>query len=56
MTDVQTSREDWLAAEVFRSPEQEQGLFSGDVPGADELPLDEINPFNAHLFLSLIHI
>ncbi len=50
MTDVQTSREDWLAAEVFRSPEQEQGLFSGDVPGADELPLDEINPFNAHLF------
>jgi len=50
MTDVQTSREEWLAAEVFRSPELEQALYSGDVPAAAEMALADINPFNAHLF------
>ena len=50
MTDVQTERDEWLAAAEYRSPEVEQARFAGDVPSADELAISEINPFNAHLF------
>ena len=55
MTDVQTEREAWLAAAPFRSPEVEQARFGGDVPAADQLELEELNPFNAHLFRDLSH-
>ncbi|MEM8923842.1 MAG: cytochrome P450 [Actinomycetota bacterium] len=44
------TREEWLAAAPARSPEMEQAIYSGDVPDADELTVDEINPFNPHLF------
>ena len=32
------------------SPEFEQARFGGDVPSAEQLAIDEINPFNSHLF------
>jgi cytochrome P450 len=38
-----------VAAE-FRTPEQEQAEKGADVAPADQLPLEEINPLNAHLF------
>ncbi|MEM8904589.1 MAG: cytochrome P450 [Actinomycetota bacterium] len=50
MADVVSDREEWLAARPVRSPEMEQALFAADVPAADELTLDEINPLNPHLF------
>jgi len=39
-----------LPIRTFRSPDQEQAANSADVPGAYELPLEEINPLNPHLF------
>ena len=50
MTDVQLTREEWLAARPGASPEFEQARFGGDVPSAEQLAIDEINPFNSHLF------
>ncbi|MEO1060346.1 MAG: cytochrome P450 [Actinomycetota bacterium] len=50
MTDLATERDAWLAARPVRSPEMEQALFAGDVPSADELSLEDINPLNPHLF------
>ena len=34
----------------FWNPEQEQAEAGKNVPPADELALEEINPLNAHLF------
>ncbi len=34
----------------YRTPEQEQAQKGAGVPGAWEMPLEEINPLNAHLF------
>ncbi|MEM9623656.1 MAG: cytochrome P450 [Pseudomonadota bacterium] len=34
----------------YRTPEQHQAAVGGNVPGAYEMPLEEINPVNAHLF------
>ena len=50
MTDTQIDRETWLARKPVRSPEMEQAIFGGDVGEAADLPLDEINPLNPHLF------
>ena len=50
MTDTQIDRETWLARKPVRSPEMEQAIFGGDVGDAADLPLDEINPLNPHLF------
>ncbi len=50
MSDVQTEREAWLARAPVRSPEVEQARFAGDVPSADALAIEEINPLNPHLF------
>ena len=50
MTDVQLTREEWLAARPGAGPEFEQARFGGDVPSAVQLAIDEINPFNSHLF------
>jgi cytochrome P450 len=35
---------------TFRTPEQEQALKGANIPEASEMPLDDINPVNAHLF------
>jgi cytochrome P450 len=43
-------RQAWLEAAPARSPEMEQVLFGANVAEADQLSLEEINPFNAHLF------
>ncbi len=50
MSDTMTEREAWLARGKARSPEMEQAIFSADVPPADRQPIEEINPFNPHLF------
>ncbi len=50
MTSTYTSRQEWLAAAPYRSPEMEQAKFGGDIPEAADISLDEINPFNPHLF------
>lgn len=50
MTDIQETREEWLARSRSRNPEVEQAFFAADVPEAQDLALEEINPFNAHLF------
>ena len=50
MTETTTDRAAWLAAAAVRNPEREQALFAADVPPADQLALDEINPLNPHLF------
>ena len=34
----------------FRTPEQEQAEHGADVPAADDLAIEDINPLNAHLF------
>ena len=34
----------------FRTPEQEQAAKGANVPDAYEMPLEDINPLNAHLF------
>lgn len=50
MTNTDMSRQAWVNAAPYRSPEMEQVKFGGDVPAADNLSLDEINPYNPHLF------
>ncbi len=35
---------------VYRTPEQEQAVKGADVPGAYDMPIEEVNPLNAHLF------
>ncbi|MEM8747289.1 MAG: cytochrome P450, partial [Actinomycetota bacterium] len=34
----------------FRSPEQEQAELGAEVPDADQLPIEQINPVNSHLY------
>ena len=36
--------------DTFRTPEQEQAAKGANVSGAYDMPLDDINPVNAHLF------
>ena len=50
MTDTQLTREEWLATRPAAGPEFEQARFGADVPAADQLAIDDINPFNSHLF------
>ena len=50
MTDTQITREEWLARSPGRSPEWGQARFGKDVPAADALAIDDVNPFNSHLF------
>ncbi len=49
MSDTATDTIPWPSGE-FRTPETEQAEKGADVPAADQLPLEEINPLNAHLF------
>ena len=50
MSETATERTPWPSGE-FRTPEQEQAAKGGDIPSAYEIPLEELNPVNAHLFL-----
>jgi len=50
MSDTKTDRAAWVAAAPVRNPEREQAVFGGEVAAADELALEDINPFNPHLF------
>ena len=50
MTETQLTREEWLAKAPRRSPEFEQARFAKDTPSPDRLPIDEVNPYNSHLF------
>ncbi len=50
MAEITKTREEWLAAKPVRSPEVEQAIFAGDMPAADAVPIEELNPFNPHLF------
>ncbi len=50
MVTTTKTREEWLASAPLRSPEMEQAIYAAEIPTADSLPLDEINPFNPHLF------
>ena len=50
MTDTTTRDETGWPNREFVTPEQEMAELGADVPNADELPLDAINPLNAHLF------
>jgi cytochrome P450 len=38
------------ASGEFRTPEQEQAARGAGIPGAYDMPLEDINPVNAHLF------
>lgn len=38
------------STQEYRTPEQEQAAKGVNTPDADDLPIDEINPVNAHLF------
>ncbi len=49
MTETSTASMPWPPGE-FRSPEQEQAAIGANVPDADQLAIDDINPLNAHLF------
>ena len=49
-TTEETSDETGWPQGEFRTPEMEMAEKGADVPAADALPLDEINPLNAHLF------
>ena len=49
MSDATTERPPWMSDE-YRTPEMEMAEKGAEVPAADELPLEEINPLNAHLF------
>lgn len=44
------TREEWLSRSPYRNPEIEQVRFGAEEPAAHDLSIDEINPFNAHLF------
>ena len=52
MTDVEMNmtREEWVNRPGFRNPEGEQARFGADWPSASELTIEEINPYNGHLF------
>ena len=50
MVETTLSREEWLAAKPVRSPEMEQALYGADVPAAADLAIEDINPYNPHLF------
>ena len=39
-----------LPAAEYRTPEQEQAEKGRDIPPVHEIPLEEVNPVNAHLF------
>ncbi len=39
-----------LQARNFRSPELEQAENAGDVGGAHDMPIEDVNPLNPHLF------
>ena len=49
MTETTEDRLGWPAGE-FRTPEQEMAEKGANVPAADQLALEDINPANAHLF------
>ena len=49
MADTMTERDPLPPAEI-RTPEMEMAEKGADVPAADQLSIDEINPANAHLF------
>ena len=34
----------------FRTPEQEQAAKGAGIPGAYDMPIEDINPLNAHIF------
>jgi hypothetical protein len=46
----EATEQDQQPAGEFRTPEQEQAAIGADVPPAYEMPLEDINPVNAHLF------
>lgn len=48
MSDTKTAT-GWPDGE-FRTPEQEQAEHGAEVPSADQLSIEQINPLNAHLF------
>ncbi len=50
MSDTATTTEDLGEAFNLRSPDQEQAEESADVPSADQLAIEDINPLNPHLF------
>ncbi|MEM9468141.1 MAG: cytochrome P450 [Actinomycetota bacterium] len=50
MSDTTAAREEWLTRTKRRNPEVEQVKFGAEVPAASELAIEDINPFNAHLF------
>ncbi len=47
---TELTREQWLERSRFRNPEMEQIRFGGDPAPAAGLAVEDINPFNAHLF------
>ena len=49
MSETTTETISWPEGE-FRTPEQEQAENGADVPSADQLSIEQINPLNAHLF------
>ena len=42
--------QDAQPAAAPRTPEQEQAAAGANIPGAYEMPLEDINPINAHLY------
>ncbi len=49
LSEIETGN-DRLPVRTFLSPDQEQAANGGHGPGAYDLPLEEINPLNPHLF------
>jgi cytochrome P450 len=50
MSETVTERNRWVGAAEFRTPEQEQAERGRGAPPARELPLEDVNPANPHLF------
>jgi cytochrome P450 len=44
------TEQDQQRSDTFRTPEQEQAEKGANTPNAQQIPLEEINPLNAHLF------
>ena len=44
------TEQDQQPADIYRTPEQEQAAKGADIPDANDMPLEDINPVNAHLF------
>lgn len=42
--------EDHQQSDIYRTPEQEQAAAGANLPDPYDMPLEEINPVNAHLF------